>query len=335
MFINDRGSRPPKLGENGVEMLGEDPELLRAKLEELKERLRASEKEAVELKNSRDALNMEVKEISNQIRQLLAEYKSLKEKYLELRKQKEELYNEIQKLKNERTSIREDLKALSEEIKNLLNEIKNYREIIGKRKLDVYELKERLEKLEWEYQTRTMDPEEERIFVERIQEAESLLRAAERYNECLNKVRTLRELIEEKRKLHKELSEMIMKISNQYLEVKKQYNDLKDKVVNMRTKIRELIEKKEALRRKADEHHNKYIAKVNEIKQLKEEIERTALLLKAAQISQTLSRRRAEMYEMALKALEKYRRGEKLLLDEFKLLVEFGLIQHGEASGSA
>ncbi len=181
-------------------MLGEDPELLKARLEELKERLKASEKEALELKNNRDSLNLEVKEISNQIRQLLTDYNSVKEEYMKLKKQKEELYNEVQKLKEERNRIREDLKALSDEIKNLLNEIKNLQEIIGKRKVNVYELKERLEHLEWEYQTRTMNPEEEKNFVERMRDAESLLRAAERYTECLNQVRNLRQLLNEKRK---------------------------------------------------------------------------------------------------------------------------------------
>jgi uncharacterized coiled-coil DUF342 family protein len=316
-------------------MLGEDPELLKARLEELKERLKASEKEALELKNNRDSLNLEVKEISNQIRQLLTDYNSVKEEYMKLKKQKEELYNEVQKLKEERNRIREDLKALSDEIKNLLNEIKNLQEIIGKRKVNVYELKERLEHLEWEYQTRTMNPEEEKSFVERIRDAESLLRAAERYTECLNQVRNLRQLLNEKRKIHKELTDSIKKLSNQYLEIKTQFKDLKDKANNLRSKLSELIEKKEALRRKADEYHAKYIEKINEIKQLREEIERTALMLKAAELSRTLSRRRSELYEIALKALEKYKQGEKLSLDEFKLLMEFNLIEHGAATSSA
>lgn len=324
-----------KAGQCGVGMLGEDPELLRAKLEELRARLKASESEAVELKNGRDALNAEVKEISSQIRQILSEYNAIKSEYLNLKKQKEELYNEVQKLKSERDRVREDLKALRDEVNTLLNELKNLQAAIGKRKINVFELKERLEQLEWEYQTRTMDPEEEKNFVERIRDTESLLRMAERCNECLSQIKMLRQLISEKRKIHKDLTDSIKKISNQYLEVKAQLKSLRDKVNEMRAKLSELIEKKEALRRKADEYHSKYVAKVNEIKQLREEIERTALMLKAAELSRVLSRRRAELYEVALKALEKYKQGEKLSLDEFKLLMEFNLIEHGAASGSA
>jgi len=316
-------------------MLGEDPELLRAKLEELRTRLKASESEALELKNSRDTLNGEVKEISNQIRQILTEYNSIKGEYLNLKGRKEELYNEIQKLKSERDRVREDLKALREEVNILLNELKNLQSVIGKKRINIFELKEKLEQLEWEYQTRTMDPEEEKNFVERIRDTESLLRVAERYNECLSQIKMLRQLISEKRKIHKELTDSIKKISNQYLEVKIQLKGLKDKVNDIRAKLSELIEKKEALRRKADEYHSKYIAKINEIKQLREEIERTALMLKAAELSKVLSRRRAELYEIALKALEKYKQGEKLSLDEFKLLMEFNLIGHGAASSSA
>ncbi len=316
-------------------MLGEDPELLRAKLEELKARLKASESEVLELKNSRDLLNAEVKEISNQIRQILTEYNNVKNEYLNLKGRKEELYNEVQKLKSERNQVREDLRALREEVNLLLNELKNLQSVIGRKRVNVFELKERLEKLEWEYQTRTMDPEEEKNFVERIRDTESLLRIAERYNECLNQIKTLRQVINEKRKTHKELTDTIKKISVQYLEVKSQLNDLKNKINDMRAKLRELIEKKEALRRKADEYHYKYIAKINEIRQLREEIERTALLLKAAELSKVLSKRRAELYEVALKALEKYKQGEKLSLDEFKLLMEFNLIGYGAASGSA
>ena len=75
--------------------------------------------------------------------------------------------------------------------------------------------------------------------------------------------------------------------------------------------------------------------KINEIKRIREELEKTAILLKAAELSQILSRRRAELYEVALKALEKYRQGEKLTLDEFKLLMEFNLLGHEKASGSS
>ncbi|MCS7104486.1 MAG: hypothetical protein NZ954_02840 [Thermofilaceae archaeon] len=316
-------------------MLGSDPELLRTRLEELKIQLRTLEKEAEELRNNRDSLNSEVKEISTKLRQLVMEYKELKDEYLKLKNQKEEIYNNMQKLKNSKNQLREDLNALSSEVKTLLNEMKNFQEILGRRKVNVFELRERLERLEWEYQTRTFSAEEEKSFVERIRDTESLLRAAERYNECVNQVKGIRQLISEKRKKITELNTQIKELSEQYMQIKSKFKEIREKLNNLRTNITELIDKKEALRRKADEYHGKLINKTIEIKQVREDVEKTALLLKAAEMSQTLTRRRAEMYELALKALEKYKQGEKLSLDEFKLLMEFSLIEHGAASSSS
>ncbi|MEM3944550.1 MAG: hypothetical protein QXJ59_10745, partial [Thermofilaceae archaeon] len=200
---------------------------------------------------------------------------------------------------------------------------------------DVFELRERLEKLEWEYQTRPLEPEEEKSFVERIRGTETLLRAAERYNECLNRIRSLRTLVSEKRKRINELNTRIKELSQKYLEVKTKFTEIRSKANEMRSRLSELIEKKEALRRKADEYHNKLHEKFNEMKKVKEDIERTAILLKAAELSQVLSRRRMELYEQALKILERYRQGERLTLDEFKLLMEFGLLEHAATTGSS
>lgn len=316
-------------------MSGEDPTLLRTRLNELKEALRKLEKEALELRESRNALNSEVKELSAQIRELTVEYRSLKEEAAKLRERREELYNQIQKLKGERNQVRVDLRALSDEVKALLNELKTLRDTIGRRRPDVYELREKLERLEWEYQTRTLSPEEERHYVERIQSTESLLAAVERYDECLARIRELRQLIVQKRSILSSLTARIKELSSQYLEVKTRLAELREKVNAMRSKLSEMIEKKEELRRKADEYHAKYVEKINEIKRIREELEKTAILLKAAELSQILRRRRAELYEVALKALEKYRQGGKLTLDEFKLLMEFNLLGHEKASGSS
>lgn len=315
-------------------MSGEDPALLRTRFNELKEALRRLEREALEFRESRNALNAEVKALSAHIRELTAEYRSLKEEAAKLKERREELYSQIQKLKGERNQVRADLRALSDEVKALLNELKTLRDAVGRRRPDVYELRERLERLEWEYQTRTLSPEEERHYVERIQSTESLLAAVERYEQCLARIRGLRQLIVQKRSVLSSLTARIKELSSQYLEVKGKLAELMEKVNTMRSKLSEMIERKEALRKRADEYHSRYLEKVSEIKRVREELEKAAILLKAAELSQVLSRRRAELYEVALRALEKYRQGEKLTLDEFKLLMEFDLLGHEKASSS-
>lgn len=313
-----------------------DAGALREKLEELKKRVRELESEVGELRSSRDALNAEVRNLFTQIKELTDRYKNLKDKYLELRVEREQLYNEIQKLKNGRNQIREDVKALIDEIKLLMNEVRELQSVIkSKRRAEVFELKDKLEKLEWTYQTKTMDPEEEKALVERIRGVELQLRAVERCDECLNTVKSLRAVIAERRGKLKEMTDKIKELSTKYLEVKEKYMKMKPEVNELRSKIGELIEKRGALRKKADDYHNKYVEKAKELQQVRGEVERVALLLKAAELSSAIERKRAEMYEVARRILEKYKRGEKLTLDEFKLLVEFNLLEYASTSGSS
>ncbi|RLE71046.1 MAG: hypothetical protein DRJ43_00630 [Thermoprotei archaeon] len=307
-------------------MSGEDPALLKARFDELRESLRSLEKEALELRQKRDELNSEVRRLSAEIRALSSEYREVKEQVAELKARKEELYSEIQKVKSERNQVREDLRALSEEVKSMLNEIKILRDAIGRRRVDIYELRERLERLEWEYQTRTLSPEEEKFYVERIRNTESMLVAMEKYNECMARIRELRQLIVQKRSMLSSLTARLRELSARYLEVKGKLAELAEKGGALRTKLSEMIERKEELRRQADEYHARYLEKVRELKRVREELEKTAILLKAVELSQVLSRRRAELYEVAMRALEKYRQGESLTLDEFKLLMEFNLL---------
>ena len=63
-----------------------------------------------------------------------------------------------------------------------------------------------------------------------------------------------------------------------------------------------------------------------DIKEIKDEIEKVVLLLKAQELSRKIEKRKQQLYSRAQLIYEKYKRGEKLTLEEFKILMEFNMI---------
>ena len=297
------------------------------KLKELKNTLREKEALALDLRAKRDELNNEVRIISLKIREkreILSEYRA---KISEIVEEKNKLIEEIRKMKEEKNKITEKLSSLRTLFREKREKIRTLRALLGRRIPSEEALAEKLEKLEWEYQTRSMPLEEEKIYVERIEKIERTLTNLRRYNKLKEEVERLREEISSLATLRKEIIEKMNEYSTKYLSLKEELKKLREVRDQLKSEIEQLAEQREKKRSIANEYHRKLIETNSEIRKLQEEIERIAILLKASQLSRIIEERRKSLYSKAKEVYEKYKRGEKLTFEEFKLLIEFNMIK--------
>ncbi len=297
------------------------------RLQELKNALREKEAEALNLRAKRDELNNEVKILSLRIREkreVLAEYRA---RISEIIEEKNRLIEEIRKLKEQKNKISEKLSELRSLLREKREKMKNLRALIGRRLPSEEDLAEKLEKLEWEYQTRSMPLEEEKIYVERIEKLGRTLANVRKYNKLREEVAKIKEEIASLIAMRKEIIDKMNEYSNKYLSLKDELTKLKSMRDQLKTEIENLVEQRDKIRNEANGYHQKFIETNNEIRKLQEEIERIAILLKASQLSRIIEERRKSLYSKAKEVYEKYKRGERLTFEEFKLLVEFNMIK--------
>lgn len=301
---------------------------LRTHLVELKQKLRELEGVAQEYRFKRDETNREVKIISLKIRELRGRILELREEISEVRGKKNKLYDQLKAVREERAKGIERARSLREQLRELRDELAHIRSALrGGRGYSEESLKQQIERLEWEYQTRPHSIEEEKYYVERMKSLEALYVNIRRFNEVKNRIMELEEEIREVRGRIDLLTRRRDEVLREYVAFKEKLEELKEEYSRLSSQIDGLRAKRDKLREEADSYHVQYIHYHNEARKLREEIERVSFLLKASELSRRIENRRKAMYSKALGVLEKYRRGEKLSLDEFKLLVEFKLIK--------
>lgn len=315
-----------------AELITEDLQKLREQMTELKGRLQEHNQRILEARSSRDSANGEIKRLSAELRSLREQYQQVKQKYLEVLNRKKELYEALTKKKEERRRVIEELRDTRELTRRLLNEYRALQSFLGAKRYDEEELRAKLEQLEWQYQTTTLPPEVEKIVVNRIRSLESIYVNVKHLNELKSKIEELRNKAQTLRETAAKLSEELKNMVNEYLKVKSEVAELRTRRDELREKMKEIYDRREKIREIANQHHQELIRLLAEEKMLREELERIAILLKAKELSRHIEERRRLLYDKAMEALAKYQRGEPITLDEFKVLVEFNLIQPGKSS---
>ena|GEM_PF-258783 len=314
-------------GDNSNGKVGDDVINYSEKLRELKNILREKEALALDLRAKRDELNNEVKVLSLKIREkreILSEYRT---KISEIIEEKNKLIEEIRRLKEEKMKITEKLSNLRALFREKRGKMRNLRTLIGRRLPSEEILAEKLEKLEWEYQTKSMSLEEEKIYIERIEKIGKMLANLRKYNKFREEIEKIREEISSLTALRKEIIEKMNEYSNKYLSLKEELKKLREVRDQLKAEIEQMVNQREEKRSIANEYHQKFIETSNEIRRLQDEIERIAILLKASQLSRIIEERKKNLYSKAKEVYEKYKRGEKLTFEEFKLLIEFNMIK--------
>jgi len=177
-----------------------------------------------------------------------------------------------------------------------------------------------------------LPPEVEKVVVNKIRSLESIYVNLRHLNELKLKINGLRERLAALRNALNKINEELKNLLAEYLKVKEEVAAVRARRDELRRKMKELYEQREKTREVANNYHQQLVSLLAEERRLREELERAAILLKAKELSRHIEERRKLLYGKAMEALAKYQRGEPITLEEFKILMEFNLIQPGGPS---
>jgi uncharacterized coiled-coil DUF342 family protein len=282
------------------------PTLLEQKIEELNQQL-------AHLRQERDQLNQEAKkwvekrnQNNLQIKQLQTEAKSIKAK-------RDEINLQVQILKAARERAKTQRQEKHDQAAKLMEKMKPIAE--RKSASRFQELEKRIQDIDWKIQTSSLPIQEEKELVEKVKELETQKTSHKRFLKLKDKL--VEAQIEAKafgtqaRLKHDELSQL----AKQSQEAHTQFLDTVDRIKPLRQSANEAHQKCLELRQKANTTHEKYVEIQRQIKSLKEEM--------TSQEKQQYAQKGQALKDQATaRAREKMKRGEKLTLDEFKLLSE-------------
>jgi len=190
-------------------------------------------------------------------------------------------------------------------------------------KMSKEKIEERIEKLEWELQTNpTITSEREKQIVDQIQVLATeleILQQADRFHKRLQETRKKIESLKRARRAmgmeiqklanqSQQFHEQMLKSYQQADEIKKEADEYHQKVIELRDKMREIRGELREVEKKIFEFDQKH----------KE-------LIAYKMVARMRSKKDAT-FERAVEALEKFKRGEKLTLDELLLLQRYNLV---------
>jgi phosphoserine phosphatase len=290
-----------------------------ASIEEMLRKLGDLEAKALPLKELRDNMNDEVRKSAEKRDKLNERARELKNKAMDQRAKRDELNSQIQELKKFREGSKTDFSGLREQSDRIKEELQALqKQMTGKER----RAKSMFKKLEWKLQTDPTNLQDEARIIRQLKGLDGQIKNVEQID-----------------KLRAQLMEINAKVRSEKIKSNDVYSQIRDLAqasqenhIGMLESLKELdAVKSEAdsahqtfldSKKKADESHHGYINFIIEIKELERQIHQNEKNLKMDQVQRVLQAREVTAKE----ASEKLKKGDKLTFDEFKLLVERGMI---------
>jgi uncharacterized coiled-coil DUF342 family protein len=293
------------------------------KNEDIVVKLGKLEEEISALKKQRDEHNQLTKEAltkRNELNQLINE-KLAKAK--EFTVKRDELNSQVKDLK----SKRKELQDLITENKKILDEVVEKDHSVNKEKIrrkrrSMRGLNDKINKIEWELQTSVLTPEKEKETIQLL----------EKLSEQLNKIAEEVHITSQQTQMWKEISAARREINILHIQIidaakeSQIYHNLRNQsyqeINNLRNQANDYHKNFLKFKKQSDIYHRDFLAKVAEKNDLKDELKQIKQKIREEIQRQTQS----NLEENTKKAYEKYEKGENLSLEEFRLLVEKGMI---------
>jgi uncharacterized coiled-coil DUF342 family protein len=282
---------------------------------------------AQEKKSELERISKGLSALREQVDSVIAGTKGHVEKRDKLNEKFKKLRQEIRELKSERDDLNSKVKTLKlrregarAKIKMHINEIKAHNEKIAELKKKApresrRDMQKEFDDIEWKIQTTPLDMQEEKRLIDHVKRLETQLSVYKKIDQHIKKISEIRKEIESFEEnadaVHKELTEIAGKSQEIH--------------ARMVAKIAESND----IKTKADGLHSNYIQAKEQIRPIREEIKKLAE--KKRKLQATMREEDAERKKSANRVLrerlgsqakEKLQRGEKLSLDEFKLLAD-------------
>jgi phosphoserine phosphatase len=272
---------------------------------------------AKKLQMERDALNEKARRLRNERDKLNEEVRELIDQANEFRAQRDKLNAQIKAQKQRRSEATEAAKVTRQTLNDMGVDLKKMPRIRSEE-----EIREDLQRVEWVIQTSVLSIPRERKLVEKADKLRKELSESKALREKLRAVGDRRVEIDALRISSSKIHAKIMALS-------------KESQVNHQKMI-ELLEQAKPKRKEADAHHHKMLDVIKEADQRHADLvgvrQNLAKLIEKEKVIETKKEeRRSFATEKKLKkraeaALEKFRAGEKVELDELMLLKEFDLM---------
>ncbi|WP_297420724.1 coiled-coil protein [Thermococcus sp.] len=293
-----------------------------AEIKRIKREMEALEKERNEIRAKLDELEKELQGWIQKRDEKNKEVQQLRQKGREYKAKRDEINKQIQELKKNREEINAKLDLLYQEILEYRTKRDEYNQL-RRLKMPPEKIQEKIEKLEWELQTNpNITPDREKQIVDQIQVLATELEIIQQADRFHKKLVESRKKVDQLKKARRNISLEIQKLANQSQqfheqmigafnkadEVKKEADEYHAKVVELRDKMRDVRKELRALEKKIREYDEKH----------KELI--------AYRLVARMHARKDVSFEKAVEALEKFKKGEKLTLDELLLLQRYNLV---------
>jgi uncharacterized coiled-coil DUF342 family protein len=278
-------------------------EKLNQKLSMFKEEENKLNAEAETLAEKRDKLNEKGKHFHAEIQELKKERDSLNEKVKELKQQRTDIKTKISQKIEEAKKLREEIRTLSKK----------------KPPETLQELQKTINSIEWKIQTTHLDLQEEKRLVEKVKQLGTRLNVQKKL-EGLNT-----KMIEQQAEL-KALQTNSKTCHEKLTEIAQQSQKIHEKMLAKVTEAKKV-------KTEADSVHQLFLSAKEKTKPIQQQID--AILNDIGQLKGEIRTKEAEkrkkkeetiLEELERQALGKLKRGEKLMWEEFQLLVKKGLI---------
>jgi len=276
------------------------------------------------LREKRNYANRKMKESM----QLRNEHNLQVAKYLNAAKEYEEKRNklneEVKSLKIKRKELQKILLEKKKELYQLMDEDTSAnRYQLHKLKKKIEDINKKIQKIEWDIQTKSnLDAEEEKMLIQR----------AEKLSGQLNKLMVSIQLSKKQSELWKEISKVqkeVNQIHNAIVEMAKE-SQVFHKLMNQNyAKVNES-------RKLANKYHKSFLSYKKEGDEIHKELlsiysDRNKIKEKLSKLKKSFRERHKQALRQNLEknvqeAFAKYEKGSNLTLDEFRLLVDRGLI---------
>lgn len=261
--------------------------------------------EAQQLVKERDKLNAQVAEWLSKARDHREKRDEYNQKVAEFKVKRDEIYTTLKDKVDERQGTEEDAEETQK-----------------KSSPPSHVLRRKIRELDWSLQTQVLDLKREREIIEQIAELESELKVAEDAATKRKESAKARTEIEDLRLLMNAHHNSVLEFARLSQEENQNMIEAYAEVDTLRKRADEAHRRYLETRREADETHRRFIEARQENSRLRKELGEIRVRRRVEKI-QAIEER---LEEKATAALEKHKRGERLTMEEFSLLMKRGLL---------
>ncbi len=272
-----------------------------------------------QLREKRDQLNSEAQELVKERDKLNALVADWLVKARDHREKRDEYNNKVAEFKAKRDEIYQELKEKLERYEGSEEEAEK---IKTKTSAPPHILRRKIRELDWTLQTSVLDLKREREIIEQVAELEAELKTSEDAQQKRQDNARSRTEIEDLRLLMNAHHNSVLEFARLSQEENQRMIEAYAEVDSLRKRADEAHRRYLETRREADETHRRFIEARQENGRLRKEIGDVRIRQRVEKI-QALEQR---LEEKASTALEKFKRGERLTMEEFSLLMKRGLL---------